>query len=605
MSSQTRPASRSTSADGQTVITCGRKRVSGRTRLLARPLCAALLSLVLQMPLSAVAQSTAPAAPAPAPPAAPAATGVFGLDLSRDTDMAAVARDGIQWVRAAADWSLLEPARGRFDWADLDKTVDRAAAAGLRVVLVLVNTPRWAAHDQDTPETIWRHQPPRDLADWQRFVADAAARYRGRVAGWQIISALDFAVFRGTVSDYLGMLRTARVAIRRADANALVVAASPRGLDLSYTKAMLLRPADEFDALMLFTKGRAPEEVIEGLTAIRSRITLDPRRQLWLSDGDAGGPQVTPDDAVGDVMARTAAVGVAAGVTRQFWSDRQGTPRWAAVRQTLVQRLDGARPSGWLPRAPGVYAFVMMMKDQSPAAVVWSTAESRMLPMPTDRGLTILTSRGESTPLSNGSRGEPAVPAGKSPVFVLGVAPSVVEEAVQAAQRGPFRPVRDPARDFTSADSVSISLGAANTERGLYNQRFRSLPSGAVVPVTVDGAEAVMTDAAKEILYVYLDVDHSYAYFVDGQQDILISVQVHRAKAAQQAGFNILYDSTTGYRFTPWQWIEPGTGWVTYTLRLTDAGFSSTWGWDFAINAAGTRKEPLIVRSVTVRKVPR
>src|SRR5262249_42862247 len=104
---------------------------------------------------------------------------------------------------------------------------------------------------------------------------------------------------------------------------------------------------------------------------------------------------------------------------------------------------------------------------------------------------------------------------------------------------------------------------------------------------------------------VYLDVDHSYAYFLDGQQEILITVEVHRAKAAQQAGFNILYDSATGYRFTPWQWIEPGAGWATYTIRLTDAGFSSTWGWDFAINAGGTKKEPLIVRSVTVRKVRR
>jgi Beta-galactosidase len=603
--SQIRPASRLTSAEARTVVACGRKRASGRTRLLGRPTCAALLSILLQMPLAAVAQSTAPPAASPTPPAAPAATSVFGIDLGRDTDAAAVAREGINWVRATADWSLLEPTRGRFDWADLDKTVDRAAAARLRVVLVLLNTPRWAALDQDTPETIWRHQPPRDLADWQRFVAEAAARYRGRVAGWQIISALDFAIFRGTVSDYLGMLRTARLAIRLADPNALVVAASPRGLDLSYIKAMLVRPADDFDALMLFTKGRAPEEVIEGLAAIRSRTPVDPRRQLWLSDGDAGGPQVTPDDAVGDLMARTAAVGVAAGVTREFWSDRQGTARWTAVRQTLVQKLDGARPSGWLPRAPGVYAFVVMMKDQSPAAVVWSTAEPRALSLPTDRGLTILTAGGEPAPLSNASRGESTVPAGRSPVFVLGVAPSVIEEAVQAAQKGPFRPARDPARDFTNADSVSISLAATNTERGLYNQRFRSLPSGAVVPVTVDGAEAVRTDAAKEVLYVYLDVDHSYAYFVDGQQDILITVQVHRAKAAQQAGFNILYDSTTGYRFTPWQWIEPGTGWVTYTLRITDAGFSSTWGWDFAINAAGTRKEPLIVRSVTVRKVQR
>ncbi len=605
--SLTQPASKSTSTNGLMTVACGRKATSGRTRfprLLA--VCAAALSNLMLAPIPGPAQSPPVQSPPPqsaTPAAASIATAMFGAEIGADTDAESVARDGIRWVRTTADWSLIEPSRGKFDWTNLDKTVDRAAAAGLRLVVVLANTPRWAAIDRDTPEIIWRHQPPSDLADWQRFVGQAAARYRGRVAAWQITPMLEFAVFRGTVSDYLGMLRTARLAIRPADPDALVVATSPRGLDLSYVKAMLVRPIEEFDALMLVPSGRTPEEVIEALSAVRNRVTIDSRRRLWLSDGDAGGPKATPDDAVGDFMVRMAAVGVAGGVTRQFWSGREMAARWAAVRQTLMTKLDGARFVGWLPRGPGVYAFVMTT-EQTPISVVWSTSEPRNLPLATEGGLTGLTEKGEpaSVPIAADKK---SVTAGSSPVFVLGIAPAVVEEAVQAAQKGPFRPMRDPAHDFTNADSVSVTLGATNAERGLYNQRFRSLPPGAVVPVTIDGVEAVRTDPPKEVLYVYLDVDHSYAYFLDGQQDILITVEVHRAKAAQQAGFNILYDSATGYRFTSWQWIEPGAGWASYTIRLTDAGFSSTWGWDFAINAGGTKKEPLIVRSVTVRKVRR
>ncbi len=44
------------------------------------------------------------------------------------------------------------------------------------------------------------------------------------------------------------------------------------------------------------------------------------------------------------------------------------------------------------------------------------------------------------------------------------------------------------------------------------------------------------------------------------------------------------------------------SGWVTHTIRVTDANFANTWGWDFAINAAGNRSEDLIVRTVSVRK---
>ena len=59
----------------------------------------------------------------------------------------------------------------------------------------------------------------------------------------------------------------------------------------------------------------------------------------------------------------------------------------------------------------------------------------------------------------------------------------------------------------------------------------------------------------------------------------------------------------SGYRFTPWQWVQVSPGWVSYTVRIGDAAFANTWGWDFAINAAGNRTEELVIRSVTVRKV--
>jgi hypothetical protein len=81
-----------------------------------------------------------------------------------------------------------------------------------------------------------------------------------------------------------------------------------------------------------------------------------------------------------------------------------------------------------------------------------------------------------------------------------------------------------------------------------------------------------------------------------------VTVEVWGASSPRGLGFNLLYDSTGGYRFTTWQWVEVRQGWVTHTIRITDASFSNTWGWDFAINAAGNRSEDLIVRTVIVRK---
>lgn len=539
---------------------------------------------------------------APSSSGVPGSSGGFGIDVGAGVDPAGVSREGLTWVRIPADWSVVEPARGRFVWTRLDASVKQAAAAGLRAVLMLMRTPQWAALEPGAPETVWKHQPPRSIADWQRFVAAAAARYRGRVSAWQVEPVVDFVEFRGTFRDYTEMLHAARTAIRQADPEALVVAAAPPGLDLSYVKAIFGRAAGDFDALILSPRGRAPEDVLEALAVVRGRMPMDEHHQLWLDGSDAGGPAATGDDAVGDHMVRLAVAGLAGGVTREFWSGRQTAPRWAPVRGTIVRLLDGARLVGWLPRGAWLYAFVI--SGRTPVAVMWSTAEDQVVPIASDGALTITAPSGAASAPAT-LAGKPAVAVGRSPVFAQGLAASALDEASRAAQQGPFQIPRDPAHDFSRAESVSVVLGAVNSEHGLYNQRFRSLPAGAVVPLTLDGVEAVRTDPVKDAVYVYLDVDHSYAYFPDGREDLVVAVEVHRARAAQQVGFNLLYDSMTGYRFTPWQWIEPGTGWVTYTLRLTDAAFSSAWGWDLAVNGAGDKKEPLVVRSVSIRKVPR
>lgn len=560
---------------------------------------AALLGIAL-IPLSALA------APGPAaPPVATEAPGTaFGFDLDSGPDSASAVPAGGSWVRITADWSALEPARGKFAWTNLDTAVKGAADAKEQLVVVIANTPKWAALSPEAPEEVWRHQPPQELKDWQAFVGAAAARYRGRVAAWQFEPALDFAVFRGTVVDYLQMLHAARLAVRQADPPARIVAASPVGLDLAYTKHLLARAGDDFDIVALSPKGRAPQDVLEALSTMRERILTDARHALWVErteTGDAaGGP---PEAAVGNLMVQMAAVDLAGGVTREFWAGRQLSPRLAPVRETILKMLNGVRFVGWLPRGPGVHALIMT-DGQTPVAVVWSTEGAQKIPLESAGGLRVVGATGTAAPQATADSAS-TVLAGAEPVFVQGLAPSVLAEAAQAAKQGPPRIPRDSAHDFSRADTVSVTLGADNIERGLYNRRFRRLPSGAVVPVTLEGVSAVRTNQPTDAVYVYFDVDHSFVYYVDGRQDLLVTVEVHRAGAAHQVGFNLLYDSMTGYRFSPWQWIEPGAGWATYTVKLTDANFSSTWGWDFAINGAGDKKGDLVVRSVTVRKMPR
>ncbi len=120
-----------------------------------------------------------------------------------------------QRVRLVAYWEYLEPARGTFDFANLDWQVSEAAARGVGVALVVgKRVPRW-------PEC---HTPP-----WEKGLSPAEAdeallaylsavvdRYRGNpgVKVWQVENEPFLSVFgdcpypsRATVERELGLVR--------------------------------------------------------------------------------------------------------------------------------------------------------------------------------------------------------------------------------------------------------------------------------------------------------------------------------------------------------------------------------------------------------------
>jgi hypothetical protein len=158
--------------------------------------------------------------------------------------------------------------------------------------------------------------------------------------------------------------------------------------------------------------------------------------------------------------------------------------------------------------------------------------------------------------------------------------------------------------DFGRVAEVTALLGrTANDERGLYNLPFRARRNGAVEVIEAGGVEAVRTAVARDVIYIYFDVDDTFLYFEEGRTPVEITIEVWGARAERQLGFNVLYDSTNGYRFTPWQWVDAREGWTKYVVRLSDISMANTWGFDFAINAGGNRGGDLTVRSVAVRKV--
>lgn len=152
-------------------------------------------------------------------------SGLDGLaDSELDTYMSAVAESGAGWVRFDIDWSIVEPARGRFDWSGTDRVISAADSHDLQILGLLTHTPRWArTADADIDDT---HGMPADPGEFGRFAGDVAERYSGSIAHWEIWNEPNSTVFftpRPDVRAYADLLVAASDAIRNVDPAAVIV----------------------------------------------------------------------------------------------------------------------------------------------------------------------------------------------------------------------------------------------------------------------------------------------------------------------------------------------------------------------------------------------
>lgn len=101
----------------------------------------------------------------------PAAEGYRYLERAR--------RGGIRWVREDFDWRALEPRPGRYDWRRTDALMRSTARLRIKVLAVVLHSPRWASGQEDYD------YPPRDPATYARFVKAVANRYGAKGAFWR------------------------------------------------------------------------------------------------------------------------------------------------------------------------------------------------------------------------------------------------------------------------------------------------------------------------------------------------------------------------------------------------------------------------------------
>ena len=136
---------------------------------------------------------------------------------------------GVKWTLHQLSWFQIEPERGKYRWDKIDRAVDEMNKAGINVILHPVHAPQWS---WPTGKVGY----PTDPADFTRFMALVAQRYKGKVAGYQIWNEPNFARETGpyaSASQYAAILKGGYTSVKAADPNAIVIlgALTPTGLN--------------------------------------------------------------------------------------------------------------------------------------------------------------------------------------------------------------------------------------------------------------------------------------------------------------------------------------------------------------------------------------
>jgi hypothetical protein len=169
------------------------------------------------------------------PPAKPVPREYFGMHIHRadaGTAWPTVPLGSWRLWDASVAWPNLEPEKGQWKFAKLDKYVAMAALTKVEILLPLGLSPPWASARPSEPSS---YKPgyaaePRDMEDWRNYVRTVAKRYKGRIRHYEVWNEINLkGFFTGSVQQMVELARIAYETLKEVDPGIVVVSPSVTG----------------------------------------------------------------------------------------------------------------------------------------------------------------------------------------------------------------------------------------------------------------------------------------------------------------------------------------------------------------------------------------
>lgn len=503
-----------------------------------------------------------------------------------------VAAIGIHVMRTChTAWDNVEPREGQWTWDALDKQMSFMASNHIEFGGMLMGSVPW---DKEHSKGL----PVDNVPAWSNYVFHVVEHVGKRVKYWEVWNEPpNFIGPKQTAADYAKILVSAYEAAKKANPDCLVGLAA-KSVHVNFIEHVIKAGGrDHFDFITLH-----PYEVLgtvadgAGTEALYMSIVPTVRKMLAAQNPaksnmpiiftELGYDAKKSPERQAEALVKAYTMGIAQGVACIEWFegrdgdsgpmgllDGKGNPRPAYTAMAQLIKHLGQRPSclGW-DVDHGIYAF-HFNGAEGPVVITWAQKPTRYSSAGTN-GLRIIDHLTEVT-------SSPSLWAGHSGTALR-------QPSMNKAQPFPW------GGDYIKTNTVSITMGATNDERGLHTLSGDAIAAD----VIAYGGPARAGSVPGGNAFV---VDPGFLSYTS--EPIEITVVVRRNPANDNAGFKLVYESTDGFKNFGWYTVPDNKEWHTKSWKITDAEFVGMWGYNFALESDGNVYNKYYIKSVTVRKL--
>jgi hypothetical protein len=241
-------------------------------------------------------------------------------------------------------WPWIEPEKGKWDFANLDKYLSQAEQNRVDVLLPLGLSPTWAS---SRPEEKSSFGPgyaanPTNLADWHDYVRTVGTRYKGRVHAYEIWNEPNLKIFyTGSTAQLVQLASVAYQALKEIDPAIIVCSPAftgPSGIPMfeQYLKAGGAKYADVI-GYHFYVNPAPPEEMVAFIRQVKEVMVRNGvgNKSLWNTEsgwaiqntqsvvepatGNGFNSIVLQPDPAAAYVARAYILSWASGVSRFYW----------------------------------------------------------------------------------------------------------------------------------------------------------------------------------------------------------------------------------------------------------------------------------------------